>query len=883
MAKKYCYLFTEGNAKMRELLGGKGANLAEMTNIGLPVPQGFTISTEACTQYYEDGKQINPDIQAEIMEYIDKMEKICGKKFGDKENPLLVSVRSGARASMPGMMDTILNLGLNEEVVNVIATKSNNPRWAWDCYRRFIQMFSDVVMEVGKKYFEKLIDEMKEKKGVTLDVELDAEDLKTLANQFKAEYKKQLGKEFPNDPKEQLFEAIKAVFRSWDNPRANIYRMDHDIPYSWGTAVNVQMMAFGNMGDNCGTGVAFTRNPATGEKGLMGEFLTNAQGEDVVAGVRTPMPIAKMAEVFPEVYKQFQEVCKILENHYRDMQDMEFTVENEKLYMLQTRNGKRTAAAAIKIACDLIDEGMITEQEALMQIDAKSLDMLLHPTFDAKDLKAADKTDVIGKGIAASPGAAAGSIVFTAEDAVKEGKNKKKVILVRLETSPEDIEGMKYSQGILTVRGGQTSHAAVVARGMGTCCVSGCGDIKMHEDEKYFELAGKIYREGDEISLDGSTGNIYGRLIKTVPADPNSGYFGRIMELADKYKALGVRTNADTPKDAKQAAAFGAQGIGLCRTEHMFFDPARIGAFREMICSDTVEERVEALAKIEPMQQADFEGLFEALGGYPVTIRFLDPPLHEFVPTEKADIEALAKAKNKSVKQIKEIIDSLHEFNPMMGHRGCRLTVTYPEIAVMQTKAVIKAAMAVKARHADWNIVPEIMIPLTGEVKELKFVKDIVVKTADELIAAAKSDLKYEVGTMIEIPRAALTADEIAKEAEFFCFGTNDLTQMTFGFSRDDAGKFLPAYYANKIYESDPFARLDTVGVGKLMKMAVELGRKTRPGMSCGICGEHGGDPSSVEFCHEIGLTYVSCSPFRVPIARLAAAQANIRSPRATK
>ena len=883
MAKKYCYLFTEGNAKMRELLGGKGANLAEMTNIGLPVPQGFTISTEACTQYYEDGKQINPDIQAEIMEYIDKMEKICGKKFGDKENPLLVSVRSGARASMPGMMDTILNLGLNEEVVNVIATKSNNPRWAWDCYRRFIQMFSDVVMEVGKKYFEKLIDEMKEKKGVTQDVELDAEDLKTLANQFKAEYKKQLGKEFPNDPKEQLFEAIKAVFRSWDNPRANIYRMDHDIPYSWGTAVNVQMMAFGNMGDNCGTGVAFTRNPATGEKGLMGEFLTNAQGEDVVAGVRTPMPIAKMAEVFPEVYKQFQEVCKILENHYRDMQDMEFTVENEKLYMLQTRNGKRTAAAAIKIACDLIDEGMITEQEALMQIDAKSLDMLLHPTFDAKDLKAADKTDVIGKGIAASPGAAAGSIVFTAEDAVKCGTTTKKVILVRLETSPEGIEGMNFSQGILTLRGGQTSHAAVVARGMGTCCVSGCGDIKMHEDEKYFELAGKIYREGDEISLDGSTGNIYGRLIKTVPADPNSGYFGRIMELADKYKALGVRTNADTPKDAKQAAAFGAQGIGLCRTEHMFFDPARIGAFREMICSDTVEERVEALAKIEPMQQADFEGLFEALGGYPVTIRFLDPPLHEFVPTEEADIEALAKAKNKSVKQIKEIIDSLHEFNPMMGHRGCRLTVTYPEIAVMQTKAVIKAAMAVKARHADWNIVPEIMIPLTGEVKELKFVKDIVVKTADELIAAAKSDLKYEVGTMIEIPRAALTADEIAKEAEFFCFGTNDLTQMTFGFSRDDAGKFLPAYYANKIYESDPFARLDTVGVGKLMKMAVELGRKTRPGMSCGICGEHGGDPSSVEFCHEIGLTYVSCSPFRVPIARLAAAQANIRNPRATK
>ena len=881
MAKKYCYLFTEGNAKMRELLGGKGANLAEMTNIGLPVPQGFTISTEACTQYYEDGRQINPDIQAEIMTYIDKMEKICGKKFGDKENPLLVSVRSGARASMPGMMDTILNLGLNEEVVNVIAAKSNNPRWAWDCYRRFIQMFSDVVMEVGKKYFEKLIDEMKAKKSVEYDVDLNADDLKELANQFKAEYKKQLGKDFPDDPKEQLFEAIKAVFRSWDNPRANIYRMDHDIPYSWGTAVNVQMMAFGNMGNDCGTGVAFTRNPATGEKGLMGEFLMNAQGEDVVAGVRTPMPIAKMAEIMPDVYKQFLEVCNTLENHYRDMQDMEFTIEKGKLYMLQTRNGKRTAAAAIKIACDLIDEGMITEQEALMQIDAKSLDMLLHPTFDAKDLKAADKTDVIGKGIAASPGAAAGSIVFTAEDAVKEGKNKKKVILVRLETSPEDIEGMKYAQGILTVRGGQTSHAAVVARGMGTCCVSGCGDIKMHEEEKYFELAGKVYHEGDEISLDGSTGNIYGRLIKTVPADPNSGYFGRIMELADKYKALGVRTNADTPKDAKQAAAFGAQGIGLCRTEHMFFDPARIGAFREMICSDTVEEREAALAKIEPMQQADFEGLFEALGGYPVTIRFLDPPLHEFVPTEEADIEALAKTKGKSVKQIKEIIDSLHEFNPMMGHRGCRLCVTYPEIAVMQTKAVIKAALAVKERHDDWNIVPEIMIPLTGEVKELKFVKDIVVKTADELIAEAKSDLKYEVGTMIEIPRAALTADEIAKEAEFFCFGTNDLTQMTFGFSRDDAGKFLPAYYANKIYESDPFARLDTVGVGKLMKMAVDLGRQTRPGMSCGICGEHGGDPSSVEFCHEIGLTYVSCSPFRVPIARLAAAQANIRNPRA--
>ncbi len=880
MAKKYCYLFTEGNAKMRELLGGKGANLAEMTNIGLPVPQGFTITTEACTQYYEDGRQINPEIQAEIMEYIDKMEKICGKKFGDKENPLLVSVRSGARASMPGMMDTILNLGLNEEVVETLAKKSGNPRWAYDCYRRFIQMFSDVVMEVGKKYFEKLIDEMKEKKGVTQDVELTADDLKELANQFKAEYKKQLGKDFPTDPKEQLFEAIKAVFRSWDNPRANVYRMDHDIPYSWGTAVNVQMMAFGNMGDNCGTGVAFTRNPATGEKGLMGEFLTNAQGEDVVAGVRTPMPISKMAEVFPKVYEQFQEVCKILENHYRDMQDMEFTVENEKLYMLQTRNGKRTAAAAIKIACDLIDEGMITEQEALMQIDAKSLDMLLHPQFDPKALKEADKKNVVGKGIAASPGAAAGSIVFTAEDAVKEGKKGKKVVLVRLETSPEDIEGMKYAQGILTVRGGQTSHAAVVARGMGTCCVSGCGDIKMDEENKQFTLAGKVFKEGDALSLDGSTGNIYDCLIPTVPADPNSGYFGRIMELADKYKALGVRTNADTPKDAKQAAAFGAQGIGLCRTEHMFFGEGRIDKFREMICSETVEEREAALAKIEPMQQADFEGLFEALGGYPVTIRFLDPPLHEFVPTDEADIKALAKAQGKTVAQIKQIISDLHEFNPMMGHRGCRLTVTYPEIAVMQTKAVIKAAIAVKKKHADWNIVPEIMIPLTGEVKEMKFVKDVVVKTADEVIKEAGLELKYEVGTMIEIPRAALTADEIAKEAEFFCFGTNDLTQMTFGFSRDDAGKFLPAYYANKIYESDPFARLDTVGVGKLMKMAVELGRQTRPDLHCGICGEHGGDPSSIEFCHDIGLNYVSCSPFRVPIARLAAAQANIKHPR---
>ena len=878
--KKYCYLFTEGNAKMRELLGGKGANLAEMTGLGLPVPQGFTISTEACTQYYEDGKQINPGIQAEIMEYVDKMEKITGKKFGDKENPLLVSVRSGARASMPGMMDTILNLGLNEQVVEVIAKKSGNPRWAWDCYRRFIQMFSDVVMEVGKKYFEKLIDEMKEKKGITFDVELTADDLKELANQFKAEYKKQLGTDFPSDPKEQLFAAVKAVFRSWDNPRANIYRMDHDIPYSWGTAVNVQMMAFGNMGDDSGTGVAFTRNPATGEKGLMGEFLVNAQGEDVVAGVRTPMPIEQMKGVFPEAYAEFQKVCATLENHYRDMQYMEFTIEHGKLYMLQTRNGKRTAAAAIKIACDLIDEGMITEKEALMQIDAKSLDMLLHPTFDVKALKDADKNNVVGKGIAASPGAATGTIVFTAEDAVVEGKKGKKVILVRLETSPEDIEGMKYAQGILTVRGGQTSHAAVVARGMGTCCVSGCGDIKMHEEEKYFELAGKVFREGDALSLDGSTGNIYDCAIKTVPADPNSGYFGRIMALADKYKALGVRTNADTPKDAKQAAAFGATGIGLCRTEHMFFDPARIGAFREMICSDTVEEREAALAKIEPMQQADFEGLFEALGGYPVTIRFLDPPLHEFVPTDEADIEALAKAQGKTVTRIKEIISSLHEFNPMMGHRGCRLCVTYPEIAVMQTKAVIKAAIKVQKAHKDWKVVPEIMIPLTGEVKEMKFVKDIVVKTAEAEIKAAGAELKYEVGTMIEIPRAAITADEIATEAEFFCFGTNDLTQMTFGFSRDDAGKFLGAYYANKIYESDPFARLDQKGVGALMEMAVEKGRKTRPGMSCGICGEHGGDPSSVEFCHKIGLTYVSCSPYRVPIARLAAAQANIRNPR---
>ncbi len=875
MAKKYVYLFTEGNASMRELLGGKGANLAEMTNIGLPVPQGFTITTEACTQYYEDGRKINDEIKAQIMEYISKMEKITGKKFGDHENPLLVSVRSGARASMPGMMDTILNLGLNEDVVNVIAAKSNNPRWAWDCYRRFIQMFSDVVMEVGKKYFEKLIDAMKEKKGVTFDTELTAEDLHELANQFKAEYKQQLGKDFPNDPKEQLFAAIEAVFRSWDNPRANIYRMDHDIPYSWGTAVNVQMMAFGNMGDDCGTGVAFTRSPATGSKGLFGEFLTNAQGEDVVAGVRTPMPITEMEQKFPEAFKQFVEVCQTLENHYHDMQDMEFTVEHGKLYMLQTRNGKRTAAAAIKIACDLIDEGMISEEEALMQIDAKSLDMLLHPTFDAAALK---KAQPVGKGIAASPGAAAGHIVFTAEDAVAHGRKGEKVVLVRLETSPEDIEGMKYSQGILTVRGGQTSHAAVVARGMGTCCVSGCGDIKMDEENKRFTLAGKTYHEGDELSLDGSTGNIYGELIPTVPADPNSGYFGRIMELSDKYKTMGVRTNADTPKDAKQAAAFGAQGIGLCRTEHMFFDPARIGAFREMICAETVEEREAALAKIEPMQQADFEGLFEALDGHPVTIRFLDPPLHEFVPTDEADIEALAKTQGKTVAYIKQVIADLHEFNPMMGHRGCRLTVTYPEIAAMQTRAIIKAALAVQGRHADWKVVPEIMIPLVGEVKEYKFVKDIVVKTADALIAESGVKLAYEVGTMIEIPRAALTADEIAKEADFFCFGTNDLTQMTFGFSRDDAGKFLPAYYANKIYESDPFARLDTVGVGKLMEMAVKLGKSANPKLHCGICGEHGGDPSSIEFCNEIGLNYVSCSPFRVPIARLSAAQAAIKS-----
>lgn len=877
MAKKYCYLFSEGNAKMRELLGGKGANLAEMTGMGLPVPQGFTISTEACTQYYEDGRQINPDIQKEIMEYIAKMEEICGKKFGDKENPLLVSVRSGARASMPGMMDTILNLGLNEEVVEVIAKKSGNPRWAWDCYRRFIQMYSDVVMEVGKKYFEQLIDQMKEKKGVTQDVELTAEDLKELANQFKAEYKEKIGAEFPNDPKEQLFGAIKAVFRSWDNPRANYYRMQNDIPYSWGTAVNVQMMAFGNMGDTSGTGVAFTRNPATGEKKLMGEFLMNAQGEDVVAGVRTPMPIDKMKEIMPEVYEQFQGICHTLENHYRDMQDMEFTIEDKHLYMLQTRNGKRTAAAAIKIACDLIDEGMITEQEALMQIDPKTLDALLHPQFDAKALKAATP---VAKALPASPGAATGKIVFTAEDAVEQGKKGEKVILVRLETSPEDIEGMHYAQGILTVRGGMTSHAAVVARGMGTCCVSGCGDIKMDEENKKFTLKGKVYKEGDVISLDGSTGNIYGEGIPTVAADTSSGYFGRIMELSDKYKAMAVRTNADTPADAKQAAKFGAQGIGLCRTEHMFFEADRIAAFREMICADTVEEREAALAKIEPMQQSDFEKLYEALGGYPVTIRFLDPPLHEFVPTTEEDIAALAKAQKKTVAQIKQIIADLHEFNPMMGHRGCRLTVTYPEIAKMQTSAVIKAAINVKKKHSDWNIVPEIMVPLTGEAKEMAFVKKFIVETADKLIKESGIDLKYEVGTMIEIPRAALTADEIAKEAEFFCFGTNDLTQMTFGFSRDDAGKFLPAYYENKIYESDPFAKLDQIGVGKLMDMAVKLGKETRPTMHFGICGEHGGDPSSIEFCHKIGLNYVSCSPYRVPIARLAAAQANIRSPR---
>ena len=876
MSKKYCYLFTEGNAKMRELLGGKGANLAEMTNIGLPVPQGFTITTEACTQYYEDGRQINDAIMAEIMEYIEKMEKITGKKFGDHENPLLVSVRSGARASMPGMMDTILNLGLNEDVVDVIAKKSNNPRWAWDCYRRFIQMYSDVVMEVGKKYFEQLIDEMKEKKGVTQDVELTAEDLKELAGQFKAEYKSKIGEDFPSDPKEQLIGAIKAVFRSWDNPRANVYRRDNDIPYSWGTAVNVQSMAFGNMGDDCGTGVAFTRNPATGEKKLMGEFLTNAQGEDVVAGVRTPMPIAEMAEKFPEAYDEFVKVCGILEDHYRDMQDMEFTVEHGKLYMLQCRNGKRTAPAALKIACDLVDEGMISEQQAVAMIDPRNLDTLLHPQFDPKALKS---TEPVGKALPASPGAACGKIVFTAEDAKAWAERGEKVVLVRLETSPEDIEGMKAAQGILTVRGGMTSHAAVVARGMGKCCVSGCGAINMDEANKQFTLAGKTYHEGEWLSLDGSTGSIYDGAMPTVDASVG-GDFGRIMAWADKFRRLQVRTNADTPHDAAKARELGAQGIGLCRTEHMFFEGDRIAAIREMICSDTVEQRERALAKLLPMQQGDFEGIYEAMEGCPVTIRFLDPPLHEFVPTEEADIELLAKDMGKTVAEIKAIIASLHEFNPMMGHRGCRLAVTFPEIAVMQTRAVIRAAINVQKRHPEWNMVPEIMIPLVGEVKELKYVKSVVVKTADEELAAAGVEMKYLVGTMIEIPRAALTADEIATEAEFFSFGTNDLTQMTFGFSRDDAGKFLGAYYDKKIYENDPFAKLDQVGVGKLVKMAAKMGRETRPDLHLGICGEHGGDPSSVEFCHKVGLDYVSCSPFRVPIARLAAAQAAIKDSR---
>ena len=870
--KKWVYLFTEGNANMRELLGGKGANLAEMTNIGLPVPQGFTITTEACTQYYEDGREINEEIQGQINEYITKMEEITGKKFGDHENPLLVSVRSGARASMPGMMDTILNLGLNETVVNVIAEKSGNPRWAWDCYRRFIQMYSDVVMEVGKKYFEQLIDAMKEKKGVKQDVELTADDLKELAGQFKAEYKAKIGVDFPDDPKEQLMGAIKAVFRSWDNPRANVYRRDNDIPYSWGTAVNVQSMAFGNMGDDCGTGVAFTRDPATGAKGLFGEFLTNAQGEDVVAGVRTPMKIAEMADKFPEAFAQFQEVCKTLEDHYRDMQDMEFTVEHGKLYMLQTRNGKRTAQAALKIACDLVDEGMRTEEEAVAMIDPRNLDTLLHPQFDTAALKAATP---IGKGLGASPGAACGKIVFTAEDAEEWHARGERVVLVRLETSPEDITGMKASQGILTVRGGMTSHAAVVARGMGTCCVSGCGDIAMDEENKQFTLAGKTFHEGDWLSIDGTTGNIYDGEIKTVDATI-AGEFGRVMAWADKYRKLKVRTNADTPADAKKARELGAEGIGLCRTEHMFFEEDRIAAFREMICSDTVEEREAALEKILPYQQNDFKQLYEALEGNPVTIRFLDPPLHEFVPTEEADIEKLAAAKNKSVEEIKALCNSLHEFNPMMGHRGCRLAVTYPEIAKMQTKAVIRAAIEVKKAHPDWNVEPEIMIPLVCEVKELKFVKKVVVETADAEIAAAGVDMKYEVGTMIEIPRAALTADEIAKEADFFCFGTNDLTQMTFGFSRDDAGKFLNAYYDTKIFENDPFAKLDQAGVGKLMEMAIKLGKPVNPKLHVGICGEHGGDPSSVEFCHKIGLDYVSCSPFRVPIARLAAAQAAI-------
>ena len=873
MSKKYCYLFTEGNANMRELLGGKGANLAEMTNIGLPVPQGFTISTEACTQYYEDGRQINPDIMAEIEEYIVKMEGITGKKFGDKENPLLVSVRSGARASMPGMMDTILNLGLNEDVVETMAAKSGNARWAYDCYRRFIQMYSDVVMEVGKKYFEELIDKMKADRGVKQDVELTADDLKELAEQFKAEYKSKIGEDFPSNPKDQLMGAIKAVFRSWDNPRANVYRRDNDIPYSWGTAVNVQMMAFGNMGDDCGTGVAFTRDPATGEKKLMGEFLKNAQGEDVVAGVRTPMPITQMADEFPEAYEEFIKVCDILESHYHDMQDMEFTVENKKLYMLQCRNGKRTAPAALKIACDLVDEGMKTEQEAVLMIDPRNLDTLLHPQFDTKALKAATP---VGKGLGASPGAACGKVVFTADDAEAWKARGEKVVLVRLETSPEDITGMKASQGILTVRGGMTSHAAVVARGMGTCCVSGCSDINIDEANKVFTLGGVTFKEGDAISIDGTTGNIYAGIIPTVDASI-AGEFGRVMGWADKYRKLKVRTNADTPADAKKAKELGAEGIGLCRTEHMFFDPARIGAFREMICSDTVEAREAALAKIEPMQQADFEALYEALEGCPVTIRFLDPPLHEFVPTEEADIAALAKTQGKTVEDIKAIIASLHEFNPMMGHRGCRLAVTYPEIAAMQTKAVIKAAINVKKAHPDWTVKPEIMIPLVGDVKELKFVKKVVVDTADAVIADAKADLEYEVGTMIEIPRAALTADDIAANADFFCFGTNDLTQMTYGFSRDDAGKFLGAYYDTKIFENDPFAKLDQTGVGKLMKMAIELGKPVNPKLHCGICGEHGGDPTSVEFCHEIGLDYVSCSPFRVPIARLAAAQAALR------
>ena len=876
MATKFVYLFSEGNGKMRELLGGKGANLAEMTNLGMPVPQGFTITTEACTQYYEDGEQINDEIQAQIMEYIAKMEEITGKKFGDLENPLLVSVRSGARASMPGMMDTILNLGLNEEVVEVIAKMSGNPRWAYDCYRRFIQMYSDVVMEVGKKYFEELIDQMKAKRGVTQDVELTAEDLKELAGQFKAEYKSKIGQDFPTDPKEQLMGAIKAVFRSWNNPRAIVYRRMNDIPGSWGTAVNVQSMAFGNMGDDCGTGVAFTRNPATGEKKLMGEFLTNAQGEDVVAGVRTPMPIEEMAQKFPEAFAQFQTVCQTLEDHYRDMQDMEFTVEHGKLYMLQTRNGKRTAAAALKIACDLVDEKMISEQQAVAMIDPRNLDTLLHPQFDPAALK---KATPVASALPASPGAACGKIVFTAEDAKEWAERGEKVVLVRLETSPEDIEGMVASQGILTVRGGMTSHAAVVARGMGTCCVSGCGAIKMDEENKQFELAGKTYHEGDWLSLDGSTGNIYGEAIPTVDASI-SGEFGRIMAWADKYRVLKVRTNADNPRDTAQAVKFGAEGIGLCRTEHMFFEADRIPAIREMICSDTVEQREKALAKLEPMQQGDFEAMYEALEGRPMTVRFLDPPLHEFVPTEEADIEKLAHDMNKSVADIKAIIASLHEFNPMMGHRGCRLAVTFPEIAAMQTRAVIKAALNIKAKHPDWDMVPEIMIPLVGEVKELAFVKKTVVETADAIIKAAGSDMKYKVGTMIEIPRAALTADEIAKEAEFFSFGTNDLTQMTFGFSRDDAGKFLDAYYANKIYESDPFARLDQTGVGRLVEMACKLGRQTRPGLKLGICGEHGGDPSSVEFCHNVGLDYVSCSPFRVPIARLAAAQAAIKNPR---